>query len=456
MRSSLPALIVLSAALGASACAPTSTRGVLGFSKPRKLAKHKPPAPPLYGARTATLNVTFGIGVVAISTLPSDFIPDSSRPPLWLRSGSEVGVVGAVDGKTVLLGYGGAYLVEHSVIVGDFGETPPDYRLLDIAASPDGNRIATATTQSGKLELKLRTLDKPDQTPSTPIITLDGDFDAAQLTWLDNGQLALFALDDNASTQTVAADRRFYLIKLGENVSIRHLDKIKCPLSPLSFSPDQSLALAVGDSSAPPVLIDIHHQTCMAPGLPGPVRMLGWAPDSTAFLYVGDAPSGPGSGVFRYDVKSGQIATIAVSSAAASYASDRTIIAAGNQSLTWQGLADQPNRKVKAEVALFDPNLSQITINSLGFETSPWLLAHSSMVFSQASDDGIIDTALPEPSGLLRSLIEYSYPARAAFVIASGPVRGRVTMSWSPHGGLIAIVDGDSNKRTLEVLVPPR
>ena len=83
-------------------------------------------------------------------------------------------------------------------------------------------------------------------------------------------------------------------------------------------------------------------------------------------------------------------------------------------------------------------------------------MAESTMVYSTASDDGVIDIAIPEAERLLRELIEYSYPARAAFVLASGPAQGPVMMSWSPDGKLIAIVDANQSLSMLTVLVPPR
>jgi hypothetical protein len=78
------------------------------------------------------------------------------------------------------------------------------------------------------------------------------------------------------------------------------------------------------------------------------------------------------------------------------------------------------------------------------------------MVFSQISNDAIIDTAIPGATGPVREIIEYSYPARAAFVLAHGAVQGPVAISWSPDGRQIAIADGDATRRTLAVIAPPK
>jgi hypothetical protein len=78
------------------------------------------------------------------------------------------------------------------------------------------------------------------------------------------------------------------------------------------------------------------------------------------------------------------------------------------------------------------------------------------MVFTTASDSAAIDTFVPQPDRLLRELIDYSYPARSAFVLASGTARGPLSMSWSSDGRSLAIVDGDASLAMLTVIIPPR
>jgi hypothetical protein len=68
----------------------------------------------------------------------------------------------------------------------------------------------------------------------------------------------------------------------------------------------------------------------------------------------------------------------------------------------------------------------------------------------------VIDTAIPAMPVPLRELIDYSYPARAAFVLASGPVQGPLTMSWSPDGKTLAFVDGNATLTTITALHPPK
>jgi hypothetical protein len=111
---------------------------------------------------------------------------------------------------------------------------------------------------------------------------------------------------------------------------------------------------------------------------------------------------------------------------------------------------------VKAQVALIAPRQHNIDLNSLGFETLPALMARAKMTFSTASNDGVIDVYIPGAAGPLRRVIEYSYPARAAFVLGSGAAEGPIAMSWSPDGRLLSIVDGNATLNTLAVIAPAK
>ena len=128
-------------------------------------------------------------------------------------------------------------------------------------------------------------------------------------------------------------------------------------------------------------------------------------------------------------------------------------VTAGFRGSASHGILTAP---AKAEIALLNPRTAVVTINSLGFHTPPALFAQSSMVFTTASDSAAIDTFVPQRDGLLRELIDYSYPARSAFVLASGTARGPLSMSWSPDGRSLAIVDGDASFAMLTVMIPPR
>ncbi len=421
-----------------------------------KSAPPPPPPRPLYAGRTATLDITNGIRVAAAVELPRGFTPDPDSPPRWLAQGTVVGVAGTRDRKTVVLGFGGDQLSDMTVLVGDFGPGAPTGHILAAAPNPDGMEIATAVAPADAHRLDLMVIDTISGGKGHSVASFDGDYRVAGLDWLDRSTIAIVVYPSAQATLNATADSvasGLYAVGISGVGSVTHLDHIHCRLGRLSFSPNRRFAVSVGDREAPPAIIDMHSQACAELRVPAPLRMLGWAPDSSALLY---AARGGNAGVFRYTVATGQRTLIAVSSAAAAYASDGTIIALGNGRLSWKSIARDPDTQVKAEIALLNPLTAVVTINSLGFQTPPAMFALSSMVLSPASDSAAIDTFVPTPDGLLRELIDYSYPARRAFMLAAGHASGPLVMSWSDDGGALAIVDGDAARAMLTVLIPPR
>ena len=467
MRPFVPVLVIFVLAAGLSGCAHVA--GIPGTihkpwiaaeagAAPSKRNQKAATAPPRYAANSATLYVTFGLQVAGIAPLPADFEPDMSRSPIWLSGRTEVGVIGTLAGKGVVLGFSGPGLSRRRVLIEDGGAAGPGGQLLDVATNADGRALVTAVASDSGDSLDVYLSDASNPRDVTPIASLAGEFDSAQLAWLNNGKIVLVAEESAASedpwhhrTAEVPVSG-LYLIPLDSQGSIRRVAGVKCQLSLLSFSPDGAFAVAQGGSNAPPAIIDLHKSTCTGFSSGLPVQVLGWAPNSTSFLYRTAAQDG----VFRFDLVARRKSTVAVSSGAAAFATDGTIVAFGSQDLSWRRVVSESVAPVKAQIALFDPHQNLITINSLGFAIPPGLMARSTMIFSQASNNAIIDTALPGPTGLVRELIEYSYPARAAFVLAHGPVRGPIAVSWSPDGRQIAILDGDTSHRTLAVITPPK
>jgi hypothetical protein len=464
MRWILQLLFMFALAVGLSACATTarvgssihkswtSARSTIWLPKPPS----KPAAsPPRYAAHTATLDITFGLNVAGVAPLPGDFLPNMGRAPLWMQGGSEIGVIGTRAGKGVMLGFGGPRLSQKRVVIEDYGRGAPGGRLLDAALSPDQHTLATAVASTDDLEVNL--IDTSAPSGGLRIARLEGEFDFAQLTWLSTGQIALAvqagtSIGGGSAGEASALAGGLYVISAGPPASIRRLDGIKCPLSPLAFSPNGAFAVAQGASNAPPAIIDVAGERCTGLSSNNALQVLEWAPNSTAFLYM----TAKRPGVFRFDLPTGRSSAISISSGAAAYASDGTIIALGSQALTWRRALAEPMSPVTAQIALFDPHQTLITINSLGFAIQPAVLAQSTMVFSPASNDAIIDTAIPGVAKPERLLIEYSYPARAAFVLAHGPAAGPVAISWSPDGRQIAILDGGATGRTLAIITPPK
>ena len=78
------------------------------------------------------------------------------------------------------------------------------------------------------------------------------------------------------------------------------------------------------------------------------------------------------------------------------------------------------------------------------------------MTYTRATDTAAIATFSPTTSGPMRKIVIYSVAARRAFLVAFGPARGVLTMSWSPRGRYLAIADGDSGASALTIVSPPR
>lgn len=424
-----------------------------------------PPAPPprpIHAGSTATLDITNGIRVIGSSKLPRGFIPNPAVPPLWLAQDLGIAVVGSLDGKTVVIGLGGAKLTALTTIASDFGPGAPAGRILEAAASPDGMALATAVAEPFANRLNLMLIDFISGGERHSVASFDGDYRVGNMNWLDRNTIAIVIRRSEPPTpiatniDTVGSQSGLYVIGIAGLGSLTHLDKIHCPLARLSFSPNRRFAASEGDRDAAPAIVNLQDQTCVEIRSAAPVKILGWAPDSSAFLYATRERDGGKAGVFRYTLTNARITLVAVSSAAAAYASDGTIVAMGNRGFSWKRVAQDANAPAKAEIALLNPQTAQVTINALGFQTPPAMFAQSAMVFTTASDSAAIETFVPQRDGLLRELIDYSYPARSAFVLASGRAQGPLTMSWSPNGRALAIVDGDASRAMLTVMIPPQ
>ena len=436
-----------------------------GCSLLRRPKPPKPPPAPLFQARTATLAITAGISLLAKIALPPGFAPAVGYPPMWLQHGMEIAVAGEVEGKTVVLGFSGANLANRRVLAQDFGASAAAGVIVDIAASPDGTSLATAVSQpqNNRIVVFLRDLTSRSDAEGHVLASVDGSFALVHLTWLDSAALGLALRAPALNTEPAGAGGAtsdaldgLYVIDLAKPGPPQRFHQPGCTLSRLSWSPKGRLAVAQGDGQAPVALIDYTAHTCQKLNIATPIKVLGWSPDSTAFIYTAPNVDARSVGIFRYELATGASTLVAVSSSAAAYASNGAIIAVVNRELSWRRVATQPQANVKVEIAAFDPKQSEIRLNSLGFETPAALLARSSMVFSGASDDAVIDAYLPAVPVPIRELIEYSNPTQSAFMLARGPARGPIMMSWSPDGHMLAIVDGNARASTLSLIVPPR
>ncbi|HEX4211460.1 MAG TPA: hypothetical protein VHY56_13770 [Candidatus Binataceae bacterium] len=448
MRRSVQAILVV-LALMAAAC-----------------AARKPPKLPPFEAHAATLGITRGIKVAAFAQLPDGFIPAAGVPPMWLRQGLEVGVVGTANGQSTILGLSGPGLIHGRVLAADGGPAAPGGKLVDAAPNHDGTLLATMVAESAapRLNVYLRTMNDGDD--GHVIASFDGIYDRATLAWLGKHILTIAlhagAQPSPASSETAPENETMavpangiYVMDVAAPQTLMHLDGVDCPVARLTVAPDARLAVSEGDNGVPPAIFDLKGHTCRSLGLATPIKPLEWATDASSFLFAAPGPGGA-VGVFRYVIASAAISTIAISSKSAAIASDGTIVAIGNRELTWQLAASDPNHSIKTEVALINPASGEIKMNPLGYNTTPLLLAESSITYTQSADYAAIDALMPGPDGPQRQLIEYAARSRSAFVFGRGPADQPIGMSWSPNGAVLAAVTVGPSSSVITVFIPPQ
>jgi hypothetical protein len=427
-------------------------------------ASRKPPALPPYEAHAASMGITRGMRLAAFAQLPDGFVPALSMPPIWLEGGRELGIAGSANGKSIILGLSGADLVHGRVLAADFGPAAQAGRIVDAAANKDGSRLATLVAEPSiqRLDVIVRSMTEGDY--GQVIGSFDGTYDQASLAWLGRDILAV-ALHPGAQ-QTVSASapdnqpamlaaNGIYLVDVTNPASLFHLDGIDCPVSRLNVAPDARLALSQGAAGIAPALIDLKSHRCTRLAITAAVQPLGWAPDSSAFLFAAPGPNGV-IGSFRYVIASGAISTTAVGSKLAAIASDGTLVAIGNRNLTWQKAADNPAGSMSVQVAMINPGTGEIKINELGYSSTPALLAQSLIVYSQVSDYAAIDALMPGIAGPERQLIDYTERSRNAYVLGRGPADTPIAMGWSPDGTMLAVVTSGRAASVVTVFIPPR
>jgi hypothetical protein len=415
------------------------------------------------------MNITPGIEVLTRVALPAGFVPSPDYPPMWLQSGKEVAVVGTRNGHTLVMGYGGTGYRTERVIAEDGGVGAPDANIVDLAPSPDGMVLALAVMNPKDHRLDVVTRDLISEGAANPVSSFDGEFDSASIGWLGEFTIPValraHVADDAAREHPVAppdstpapapvASSGLYMINLSGVVTTGY-QKLKCKTSRLNWSPQGIVAVASGDAEAPPMVIDRGKETCQRINAKAPIKVLDWAHDSKSFLYQ-DTTQTIGSGTYRCDLASNVVRLVAISSGAAAYVGNDQVLALGSGGLTFRGAQFAPEGEIRAEVALSNPSGSETEVQSLGFNSTPAMLAASTMAYTRITDTAAIATFGPTTSGPMRKIVIYSVASKRAFLVAFGLARGPVAMSWSPRGRYLLIADGDGTAAALTIMSPPR
>lgn len=454
-----------------------------GFSACSTAAEPPKPAAPPFVARSTTLEVTNGIKVLTTVEMPNGFAPIAGRAPMWLENGAEIGVVGTEGGHTIVYGLGGPAWRTGRVLAAENGPRAAEAgTIMDVAASPDGLTLATAMVTPDRKHLDVITRDLIATGAGNVITTFDGQYDFVSLNWLNRATIALALrrhpeppienrpnpearkkpeqtddrIEPDAEPPTNPADGLQLLVITGAG-SVAPL-KLSCSMSALSWSEHGVYAVGQGDADAAPIIIDRRKSTCTRFHVREPIHVIDWdSDDEGTFLYVGGDPTHNSIGVYRYDIATGAEKLMGVSTAAASFSDGGDVVALGNQKLTFRGAIEHPAEPVLAQVAISQPDQSEVDLKSLGFNTVPAMLAQSTMSYSKKSDDAAMQIYAPSLPVPWRKIVSYSLRTDSAFLLAAGPAHGTVTMSWAPQGRWVAILDGDISTGTvLSVLVPPR
>jgi hypothetical protein len=311
--------------------------------------------------------------------------------------------------------------------------------------------------------------------PGQVIASFDGPYDFVSLSWLNGATIALAlrrhpeppqeARPKSESSDDGEIDVEpprnpadgLQLIVVSGAGSVAPL-KLPCAMSALSWSEHGVYAVGQGDAGAPPIIIDRRKSTCTRFHVHEAIHVLDWdSDDEGSFLYVGPDPSHHSLGVYLYNIATGAEKLMAISTAAASFTDGGDVLSLGSQKLTFRGAIEHPEEPMVAQVAISQVEQSEVDLKSLGFNTVPAMLAESTMSYSRGSDDAAMQIFAPSLPVPWRKIVTYSLRSDSAFLIAAGPARGTVTMSWSPKGRWLALLDGDTSTGTvLSVLIPPR
>ncbi len=437
---------------------------------------HKPAPAPFVG-RSTTLEVTHGIKVLTNVQMPDGFAPIPTRPPIWLRQGDEIGIVGTQAGHTIMYGLGGAAWRTGRILAAETGPAAAEVgTIADLAASPNGLTLATAMVAPGGNRVDVIIRDLIATGAGNVIAGFNGQYDSISMNWLNNATIALALrrhpepLESGVSGETPKSDPDqpdveappnrpdgLQLIVVTGAGSVAPV-KFSCPMSALSWSAHSVYAVGQGDAGAPPVIIDRRDSTCTKFHVPVPIHVLDWDPDDEgSFLYVGPDPVRRTIGVFKYNIATGAENLIGVSTGAAAFAGSSNTITLGNQKLTFRMAIDRPEATLLAQIAISRPEQSELDMKSLGFETTAEMLAQSTMEYSKSADEAAMQVYAPSLPVAWRKIVTYSLKYDSAFMLAEGPARGAVTMSWSLKGRWLAFLDGDATAGTvMTVLVPPR
>jgi len=416
------------------------------------------------------------VPVIATITMPAGFTSEG-WPPLWFQGG-ELAVIGRQSGRIIVLGYSSIGFQQRRVLAPGDGQGERNGVIFDLAENPKQTTLATVIGDLADGHVDVTVSNVSEDQPARQLARMDGRFSAAGLSWIDVATLALGLVPQPPSPEATppsvleasptptparpAVEAGLYAVSLHRGWPVKKLN-LHCA-RPIDFthtvwSPDGRHAIVDSDAP-PPILIDRISLECKDLNIPADQRfhLVGWNQNSDRFLYAaapaGDYLSGL-SGFFEYDLGSGQSQMIAAPAAAATYLQGGTIAALGNRKLNARLIAKSPDMSLAAELALIDPRRSRIVIAPLGFNTQAATLLNGSLVYSQITEELAIQLFFPSAAGNIPLIVSFFPQTLKARPVATAKAGSILSMSWSPLGDLLAVLDASAAPPVLTVLSPP-
>src|SRR5262245_45763927 len=106
---------------------------LLLFGARHSSAADRPQPPPLFESMGNSIAAANGVPVFGAIVPDSDFSPDPSRTPVWVKAGVEIAFLGQSRDRSVIIGFGGPlFRLRNTIFEADAGDL-----ILDFAANPD-------------------------------------------------------------------------------------------------------------------------------------------------------------------------------------------------------------------------------------------------------------------------------------------------------------------------------
>ncbi len=433
-------------------------------------------APPPADLPKVPLAPIHGVKLAAIFNIDKDYKVTGPWPPLWLGP-KEIGLLATYHDRVTLIAFYGEHFAKSRVLADT--STVNSGKILDMAVSHDGMRLAIAVASDSKLQIWTR--DTQEDSPASVAATVDEACDKAGVAWLDPNTVAVGTeCEPSASAPSpqpsatpgqpevseipVKPVRSLRLVQIGAqrapaSLELDCLDQID-PTT-LGWSPDGDYALAQSIEGRKWFVIDRSEAHCEPLKLAGlvPATFIEWEKGDRRFLFTAAparAPDSPHLGVMEYTIASQNARLLGSPAVSAVYVTGGEVAILGSNRLTAAVMIHNPNLLVPAEIAWIDPLRSQLNVVQTGFSTTAAELLSATLRYS--AEKQLLATSFQTPGrkGAFTVLLWISAASKTGGVLATGRVGRRMLSSWSPDGTRLAVLAGVPDRPTLAIIAVPQ